>query len=191
MSSHAASPSNPGNRFQTIVEVKHALKEAAAVPVRNNRRLRCCHSPISARTKRTNTSATAWREDILNALVKVPGLRVPARTSSLAFRGREQDIRTIAQALNVEHILEGSVRKARESPPRDRPVDQGVGRIPPLVGTLRPRSHRCVRDSGRNIARHRGSPETQAERATAAEPAPPRIWRPTTFTSGDGISRAD
>src|SRR5580658_4089944 len=42
--------------------------------------------------------------------------------------------------------------------------------MPPLVGTLRPRGHRRVRDSGRNIARHRGSLETQAERATAANP---------------------
>jgi TolB-like protein len=50
-------------------------------------------------------------EDILNALVKVPGLLVTARTSTLAFVGKGQDIRSIAQGLNVEYILEGSVRK--------------------------------------------------------------------------------
>ena len=51
-------------------------------------------------------------EEILNALTRIPGLRVTARTSSFAFRGKEQDIRQIGQALNVRSILEGSVRHA-------------------------------------------------------------------------------
>jgi serine/threonine-protein kinase len=50
-------------------------------------------------------------EEILNALTKVPGLRVTARTSAFAFRGKEQDVRTIANILNVETVLEGSVRR--------------------------------------------------------------------------------
>lgn len=50
-------------------------------------------------------------EEILNALVKVPELRVTGRTSSFAFKGKNMDIREIGQALNVAHILEGSVRK--------------------------------------------------------------------------------
>ena len=51
-------------------------------------------------------------EEVLNALTRVPGLRVTARTSSFAFRGKEQDIRQIGKALNVRSILEGSVRHA-------------------------------------------------------------------------------
>lgn len=51
-------------------------------------------------------------EDIIDALTQVPGLRVMARTSSFAFRGKEQDVRRIGAELNVEHILEGSVRRA-------------------------------------------------------------------------------
>jgi serine/threonine protein kinase/Flp pilus assembly protein TadD len=51
-------------------------------------------------------------EDIIDALTQVPGLRVMARTSSFAFRGKEQDVRKIGAELNVEHILEGSVRRA-------------------------------------------------------------------------------
>ncbi len=51
-------------------------------------------------------------EDIIDALAQVPGLRVMARTSSFAFRGKEQDVREIGARLNVEHILEGSVRRA-------------------------------------------------------------------------------
>jgi serine/threonine protein kinase/Tfp pilus assembly protein PilF len=51
-------------------------------------------------------------EDIIDALTQVPGLRVMARTSAFAFRGREQDVREIGARLNVGHILEGSVRRA-------------------------------------------------------------------------------
>jgi TolB-like protein/Flp pilus assembly protein TadD len=49
-------------------------------------------------------------EEILNLLAQVEGLQVAARTSSFAFRDREDDIRTIGQALNVRTILEGSLR---------------------------------------------------------------------------------
>jgi serine/threonine-protein kinase len=51
-------------------------------------------------------------EEILNLLSKIPGLKVIARTSSFAFRGKDHDVREIAQALSVKTILEGSVRKA-------------------------------------------------------------------------------
>ena len=50
-------------------------------------------------------------EDIIDALAQVPGLRVMARTSAFAFRGKEVDVREIGARLNVEHILEGSVRR--------------------------------------------------------------------------------
>ena len=51
-------------------------------------------------------------EDIIDALTHVPGLRVMARTSAFAFRGKEQDVRKIGAKLSVENILEGSVRRA-------------------------------------------------------------------------------
>jgi serine/threonine protein kinase/Flp pilus assembly protein TadD len=51
-------------------------------------------------------------EDIIDALTQVPGLRVMARTSAFSFRGKETDVREIGARLGVEHILEGSVRRA-------------------------------------------------------------------------------
>jgi serine/threonine protein kinase/Tfp pilus assembly protein PilF len=51
-------------------------------------------------------------EEIINALTRLPGLRVIARTSSFSFRGKEADVREIGAKLNVESILEGSVRKS-------------------------------------------------------------------------------
>ena len=51
-------------------------------------------------------------EEIINALTAISGLRVTARTSAFAFRGKEQDIRGIGETLNVASVLEGSVRKS-------------------------------------------------------------------------------
>jgi len=51
-------------------------------------------------------------EEILNALVKVEGLQVTSRTSSFAFKGKNLEAKEIAKRLNVNTILEGSVRKS-------------------------------------------------------------------------------
>ena len=51
-------------------------------------------------------------EELLNALAGVEDLRVAARTSSFAFKGTNADIRTIADSLGVETVLEGSVRRS-------------------------------------------------------------------------------
>ncbi len=51
-------------------------------------------------------------EELLNALTKVDGLQITSRTSSFAFKGKNTDIREIGIQLNVDRILEGSVRKA-------------------------------------------------------------------------------
>jgi TolB-like protein/Flp pilus assembly protein TadD len=50
-------------------------------------------------------------EEIINLLAQIPALKVIARTSAFAFRGKEQDIRGIAEALGVNTVLEGSVRR--------------------------------------------------------------------------------
>ncbi len=51
-------------------------------------------------------------EELLNVLAQFPDLRVAARTSSFQFKGKNQDVAVIAKALNVAHVLEGSVRKS-------------------------------------------------------------------------------
>jgi TolB-like protein len=51
-------------------------------------------------------------EELIDKLTKVPDLRVPARTSSFYFKGKSEDIPTIARRLLVAHVLEGSVRKS-------------------------------------------------------------------------------
>jgi TolB-like protein len=51
-------------------------------------------------------------DEIIDLLVKVPELKVPARTSSFYFKGKLTKIPEIARALGVTHVLEGSVRKS-------------------------------------------------------------------------------
>ncbi len=51
-------------------------------------------------------------EEILNLLAKVPKLKVIGRTSSFAFKGKNEDLRVIGQTLGVTTVLEGSVRKS-------------------------------------------------------------------------------
>jgi adenylate cyclase len=51
-------------------------------------------------------------EELLNALVRLGGLKVTGRTSSFAFKGQNQDLREVGRLLNVANVLEGSVRKA-------------------------------------------------------------------------------
>ena len=51
-------------------------------------------------------------EEILDTLAKVDGLRVVARTSSFAFKGKNAEVNEIAQKLNVATVLEGSLRRA-------------------------------------------------------------------------------
>jgi eukaryotic-like serine/threonine-protein kinase len=113
---------SPAERYQSMAQVKEALLNAisgvsspgaaisdvatlppsiAVLPFAN----------LSA-DKENEYFSDGLAEEILNLLTKIPGLKVIARTSSFAFRGKEQDITKIAEALRVGTILEGSVRRA-------------------------------------------------------------------------------
>jgi TolB-like protein/tRNA A-37 threonylcarbamoyl transferase component Bud32 len=104
---------DPLQRFQTMADVKQALTAASSDAAREE-------GPSIAVLPFVNLSADreneyfgdGLAEEIINALTKVPELRVIARTSAFAFRGKEQDLRTIGQRLRVGTILEGSVRSA-------------------------------------------------------------------------------
>ena len=63
-------------------------------------------------------------EEIINVLAQLPGLRVAARTSCFAFKGKHEDLRLVGEKLGVQHVLEGSVRK---SGPKLRITAQLIG----------------------------------------------------------------
>jgi len=56
--------------------------------------------------------ADGMAEEIIDLLVKVPGLKVIGRTSSFQFKGKTEDLRAIGTQLGVAYVLEGSVRKS-------------------------------------------------------------------------------
>ncbi len=107
----------PASRFQTMNEVRAALEQAAlekanATPAGNTPSIAVLPFANMSRDPDDEYFSDGLAEEILNLLAKIPGLKVTARTSSFAFRGKEQDITKIAEALRVRTILEGSVRRA-------------------------------------------------------------------------------
>ena len=102
----------PADRFQTMSEVRAALEQAVIKPVEKLPSIAVLPFANMSADKENEYFSDGLAEEILNLLAKIPGLKVIARTSSFAFRGKEQDITKIAEALRVQNILEGSVRSA-------------------------------------------------------------------------------
>jgi serine/threonine protein kinase/Tfp pilus assembly protein PilF len=99
-------------RFQTIAEVRAAIEQAMSHPSEKSSSIAVLPFANMSADKDNEYFSDGLAEEILNLLAKIPGLKVIARTSSFAFRGKEQDITAIAQALRVQNILEGSVRRS-------------------------------------------------------------------------------
>jgi len=102
---------DPAERFQTAGELKAAL-EKTGLEAHSTPSIAVLPFANLSADKENEYFSDGLAEEIINALTKLPGLRVPARTSSFAFRGKEMDVGEIGAKLRVGHILEGSVRKA-------------------------------------------------------------------------------
>jgi len=115
---------NPRERVQTALDVSNDLRRLRKELERSVSA--ALASPASDRVASiavlpfVNRSASADDEyfsdgladELLNVLSKIKGLRVSARTSSFHFKGKNPTIAEVGSALNVETVLEGSVRKA-------------------------------------------------------------------------------
>jgi serine/threonine protein kinase/tetratricopeptide (TPR) repeat protein len=102
----------PSDRFATLQEFVEALRSTAdPVPARPSSIAVLPFANMSADPENEYLS-DGLSEEIINALTKVEGFRVAARTSSFAYKGINEDIRVIGERLNVGAVLEGSVRKA-------------------------------------------------------------------------------
>jgi len=102
----------PADRFQTMTEVKAALGSIATQPVARQPSIAVLPFADLSPGKDHEWFSDGLAEEIINALTHLPGLKVIARTSAFAFKGRQEDVRRIADALGVTTVLEGSVRKA-------------------------------------------------------------------------------
>jgi serine/threonine-protein kinase len=120
---------SPADRFQSMAQVKDALLAATSaiswsgalpLPPLETPSLAVDRTPSIAVLPFANMSRDAddeyfsdgLAEEIINALTQVPELKVIARTSAFAFKGKNEDIRKIAETLGVSSVLEGSVRRA-------------------------------------------------------------------------------
>ncbi len=104
---------SPAERFQSAADLRIALELAAlSKPEEKQPSIAVLPFANMSGDKDQEYFSDGLAEEIINALAQIPGLKVIARTSSFAFRGKEQDITQIAETLRVATILEGSVRRA-------------------------------------------------------------------------------
>jgi eukaryotic-like serine/threonine-protein kinase len=103
---------SPAARFQTMSEVRAALDQVTAMPASSTPSIAVLPFANMSGDKEHEYFSDGLAEEIINALVKIPGLKVIARTSAFAFKGQNTDIRKIAETLGVANILEGSVRRS-------------------------------------------------------------------------------
>jgi eukaryotic-like serine/threonine-protein kinase len=102
----------PADRFQSFPELKVALEQCGMKPGEQQPSIAVLPFANMSGDKEQEYFSDGLSEEIINALTKVPNLKVTARTSAFSFRGKDVDIGEIARKLGVEHILEGSVRKS-------------------------------------------------------------------------------
>jgi TolB-like protein len=102
----------PGERFQSMSELRSVLEKAAAALTRKEPSVAVLPFVMSGAGADSDYFSEGLAEDIINALSGVSGLKVVARTSSFAFKDKVEDIRGIAEALGADYVLEGSVRTA-------------------------------------------------------------------------------
>jgi serine/threonine protein kinase/tetratricopeptide (TPR) repeat protein len=102
----------PADRFQTMHDVKASLEEETTKSIELQPSIAVLPFANMSGDKDQEYFSDGLAEEIISALTHIPGLKVTARTSAFAFRGKEQDITKIAEALRVSTVLEGSVRRA-------------------------------------------------------------------------------
>ena len=103
---------DPVDRFANGGQLVEALSKSHASPPAAEQSLAVLPFANMSADPDNEYLSDGITEEIINALVQLPDLRVAARTSVFAFKGKNEDLRAVAEKLNVRTILEGSVRKS-------------------------------------------------------------------------------
>lgn len=103
---------DPIDRFQSATELRIALEHCSPEWVKRHPSIAVLPFANMSGDKENEYFGDGLAEEIINELTKISGLKVAARTSSFFFKGKDVELRDIGRRLNVEHVLEGSVRKA-------------------------------------------------------------------------------
>ena len=103
---------DPAERFQTMTDVRSVLERPAEPPLKNFPSIAVLPFANMSADPENEYFSDGLAEEIINALTRIDGLHVAARTSSFSFKGKAVEVGEIARRLNVRHVLEGGVRKA-------------------------------------------------------------------------------
>ena len=104
----------PGERFPTVERFAAALAPSSSEGSALAEDKSVAVLPFTSMSAERDSEyfGDGIAEEIINALGRLPGLRVAARASAFAFRGKADDLKAIATQLGVRTVLEGSVRRA-------------------------------------------------------------------------------
>ncbi|HWA58372.1 MAG TPA: protein kinase [Gemmatimonadales bacterium] len=104
----------PADRPATAAAFVTALRAPAATPTAAGPPRSIAVLPFANMSADPDNEffADGIAEEIINALTRLPGLRVAARISAFSFKGKNEDLRSIGEKLKVASVLEGSVRRA-------------------------------------------------------------------------------
>jgi serine/threonine protein kinase/Tfp pilus assembly protein PilF len=106
---------DPNLRIQNAVDLKSALDNCLSSPITSPGLLKTIAVLPFANLsgdKENEYFSDGLTEEMITALARLPDLRVTARSSAFALRDKNLDVRKIGVKLNVEHVLEGSVRRS-------------------------------------------------------------------------------
>jgi serine/threonine protein kinase len=101
----------PQDRIASMSEVRAALEGLLGKANDNLPSIAVLPFANMSRNTEDEYFSDGLAEEILNALTQIRGLKVIARTSAFAFKGKNEDVRGIAETLGVTNVLEGSVRR--------------------------------------------------------------------------------
>jgi len=107
-------------RYQSAAEMRVALETVRRAAESSGSRATASPAPSIAVLPFADMSAhkdqdyfcEGMAEEILNALTLLPSIRVVSRTSAFQFKGQSIDVRRVGELLDVQHVVEGSVRTA-------------------------------------------------------------------------------
>ncbi len=97
--------------FSTKSEIDAWIRDGAGEPAPEGVSVAVLRFLNLAGGKEDQYFADGLADDVIDALVRIPGLRVIARTSSFAFTSKEDDVRRIGVELGAAWLLEGSIRR--------------------------------------------------------------------------------
>ena len=134
---------SPADRFPSMGQVKDALVAATssvlkALPAQPQPSIAVLPFANLSGDKEQEYFSDGLAEEIINSLVKIPGLKVIARTSAFAFKGQNTDIRKIAGTPRRGQYSRRQCATRGQSHPRDGPADHRRRWEPLVVGALRP-----------------------------------------------------